>query len=221
MFKPNATNVYALRDALAGLAGDKGAHVADVAARIADAVAAVVIHGNKMPLQGAAIGLAELKGKAKAVRAVKAGFSAAVGAVPFVAVGADGVVADSRAKKRGTAEDAAALAEAAADAFTLTFGAIWHAAPTAGKASAKADPVAQWAGADDAMLRDVAKMHTVDARRIVAALAAALASIDAKAKVDAKADRAAKVAAAAADVSAAVVVAKARGKVAAPMADAA
>lgn len=132
------SNVFALRDALQGLAGDKGAHVATVAAELSRAVAMLVQHGNINPLTTAAEFMATVKGKSKAALSLLDAWRAAVGAVPFVTLTGD-EAKDTRPKggKRGTATEAETLADAAAEAFTLAYGTRWN-APKATKPKAKA-----------------------------------------------------------------------------------
>lgn len=122
------SNVFALRDSLAGLAGDTDAHASTVAAEFGRAVLLCAQHGNKNPLDSAHEFMGTLKGSSKAIKAVKDGYAAAIAAAGFLVV-TEKALADGRDKgaKRMPAPDALALSESVAEAFVLAFATRYNA----------------------------------------------------------------------------------------------
>jgi hypothetical protein len=135
---------FALRNALQGLAGNKGQAAAAVAALVTGATMQALQHGNLNPLQAAAEGVSALKGTSKKQTAVREGFAAALQAAGFTVQG--GKVTDTRATKRMPAAEAAPVADAAGEAFMLAWGAI-DATPVQAKGKAQAKAGATGEGA--------------------------------------------------------------------------
>lgn len=122
------SNVFALRDSLAGLAGDTGAHAVTVAAEFGRAVLLCAKDGNKNPLDAAQEFIGKLKGSSKAVKSVKDGYAAAIAAAGFLVI-TEKTLADSREKgeKRMPAPAALDLSEAVSEAFILAFSTRFNA----------------------------------------------------------------------------------------------
>ena len=126
------SNVLALRDSLAGLAGDVGTHASTVAAEFGRAVLLCAQHGNKNPLERAHEFMGTLKGTSKgtskAVKSVRDGYGAAIAAAGFLVV-TEKTITDARDKgeKRISAPDALALSVVVSEAFILAFATRYNA----------------------------------------------------------------------------------------------
>ena len=173
------SNVFTLRDSLAGLAGDVGTHASAVAAEFGRAVLLCAQHGNKNPLDAAHEFMGTLKGTSKAVKSVRDGYGAAIAAAGFLVV-TEKTLADARDKgdKRMAAPEALALSVVVSEAFFLAFATRYNAPAKARAEKPAAEKVDVEAIKAD---RDIWKDKAQRAMAEVASLKSTLSALQATA----------------------------------------
>lgn len=162
------SNVFAARDAMLALMGDKAATHAVALSAVCEAIRLVITDGNNRNIVEAARGVTAVKGRGKVKEAARAAFAAAVNSVPGLAYSA-GTVTDIRPKgfKKAGPIAGDAAADAAASAFAEAYASAFLMAEAASQEARDARKVAAPA-ADTSEVDAAASASIADAASVIA-----------------------------------------------------